>query len=260
MTGQGLNVLNRSGQSHDLRPCSYLLCGATMDVAVSEVLENESGDRLRVNVRCYAGSGAGNRERLCRVRRDDRRPRQRSRWLCPLPTPTLSLSQARRTVVACLGPPPERPPRGMPRSMVATWPSSHALSTAPACVTGSAIWDSIPTSLLPSIPASTAPPPSPAGPPKRSAEAWLVTACPSRHPQRAFPSIGTVSSCQADWLAPPPGAPLSLRPFEPGATPPCKGYVAPLWRPRAHRRETTTHHADPGLGGVGVGLGSLGGL
>ena len=84
-------------------------------------------------------------------------------------------------------------------------------------------------------------PPSLAGPPKPSTEAWLVTGCPSWPPRRAFSSTRTAASCPAKWPVPPPGAPPSLEPFEQDGAPPSKDFSprSSVSRPTdANRRPT----------------------
>ena len=75
-------------------------------------------------------------------------------------------------------------------------------------------------------------PPSLAGPPKPSTEAWLVTGCPSWPPRRAFLSTRAAASCRAKWPVPLRGAPPSLRPSGPEGAPPSKGFLPRSGIPR----------------------------
>jgi hypothetical protein len=142
----------------------------------SEVVENETGRCLRVNIWCHAGSPRQSRDGFTEY--DESTVVRASEVggsvlydadLVVVGGPTQVRSMSR--------PSTRKGAPGYAKKHGGELALEPALTTRLACGSGLVISGSTPSLLRPSTPASWARPPSLAGPPKPSTEAWLVTRC-----------------------------------------------------------------------------------
>ena len=113
--------------SHDFRPCSYLVCGANVEVGLFG--GHEKSDRWLSTSPCSVPRGLSRRQSRAALPSTTRRPSCALAKSVALSftTPTLSSWADRRTYGVCRGRAHGKVHRVMPKSMVATSHSNRAL-------------------------------------------------------------------------------------------------------------------------------------